>query len=62
MTSIVVLDALKLASEYDLFEALNEQFRFPVYFGWNWDAVLPFFRKPRWAFSLVAVFRDYQVD
>jgi RNAse (barnase) inhibitor barstar len=39
VTSVAVLDALELTSDYAVFEALNEQFRFPAYFGWNWDAL-----------------------
>lgn len=39
VTAVAVLDAAELVGEYEVFEALNDQFRFPVYFGWNWDAV-----------------------
>lgn len=39
MTSVAVLDALDLTGEYEIFKAFNEAFRFPVYFGWNWNAL-----------------------
>ncbi|GAA1854249.1 barstar family protein [Myceligenerans crystallogenes] len=39
VTSVALLDAMRLTTEYEVLEALNDQFRFPAYFGWNWDAV-----------------------
>jgi RNAse (barnase) inhibitor barstar len=36
---VVTIDAAGFAGDYDVFEALNDQFGMPAYFGWSWDAL-----------------------
>ncbi|GGM34372.1 hypothetical protein GCM10012275_02150 [Longimycelium tulufanense] len=33
------LDGSKMTDEYGVLEQFNTALRFPVYFGWNWDAL-----------------------
>jgi RNAse (barnase) inhibitor barstar len=42
------LDGARIADEQRLFEELNASLRFPVYFGWNWDAVSDCLRDLSW--------------
>ncbi|MFE2915240.1 barstar family protein [Kitasatospora indigofera] len=42
------LDGAKMGDEQAVFEHLSACLRFPVYFGWNWNAVADCLRDMKW--------------
>lgn len=45
---VVRLNGAAMAEEYDVFEQFSKAFKFPVYFGWNWDAMYDCLRDLSW--------------
>ncbi|MFI6444497.1 barstar family protein [Kitasatospora sp. NPDC050543] len=43
------LDGAEMGDEQGLFEQMSARLRFPVYFGWNWNALSDCLRDMGWA-------------
>ncbi|MEV7024746.1 barstar family protein [Kitasatospora sp. NPDC093558] len=43
------LDGAEMCDEQGLFEQMSVRLRFPVYFGWNWNALSDCLRDMKWA-------------
>ncbi|WP_435736435.1 barstar family protein [Cellulosimicrobium sp. PMB13] len=48
VSAVVMLDVDDLRGEYEIFDAFDKGFRFPVYFGWNWDALYDCLSDLQW--------------
>ncbi|MDG4763443.1 barstar family protein [Solwaraspora sp. WMMD406] len=48
LTAVVRIDGAATSDEYRLLEAVSEGFRFPAYFGWNFDALIDCLRDLSW--------------
>lgn len=48
LTFVGRLDGSKMTDSYGVLEQFNDAFRFPVYFGWNWDALADCLRDLAW--------------
>ncbi|MFD7450574.1 barstar family protein [Kitasatospora sp. NPDC059827] len=46
---VALLDGAEMGDEQRLFEQISVRLRFPVYFGWNWNALSDCLRDMRWA-------------
>ncbi|MFF2078302.1 barstar family protein [Kitasatospora sp. NPDC058162] len=42
------LDGAEMGNEQGLFEQMSVRLRFPVYFGWNWNALSDCLRDLKW--------------